>query len=149
MKNNFIKFAIMSITLVLLSASAIAQNENNNKTARNGSFGVTVSMPSVEIKPKGFINVGITVEEGYHNPYLADENGNTNSIIYAEAFTAQIITIGNFRYVEIVAKEGIKKAITETIYVKAMIKYDGYDSSRSTTQNWGVPLVVTVNPNLK
>jgi hypothetical protein len=149
MTHFFKQIAVISISLVLFCVGAIAQNEKSTKSTRNGSYGVSVSVPSVEIKPKGFAYIKIVVEEGYHNPFLIDEYGNSNSIVYGEVFTARITTVNGNRCVYIETSGNIKEKKTETIYVKAMIKYDDYGSSRSTTQNRGVPLVITVDPNLK
>ena len=138
----------MSVALILLCVGVVAQNVKNSKNVTDYGYGVTVSMPSVVLKPKGIVYVGITIEEGYHNPFLIYGN-NSNSIVNCENFTASIVTVNGNRFVLIEAtSENIKEAKTETIYVKAMVKYDGYNLNKSTMQNPGVPLVVTINPNL-
>ena len=152
MKSIISKMVVMSVALVLLCVSAMAQNtkilsnDNQANLPSPTSYGVMLATESVELFPKGCVLVEITIEEGYYHPFILyrdfnDDYLNADTWVVCECFKARIVNLWDICYVEINANEHVKEEKTETIYVRAMKQHN-----EGTRDFFGVPLTVTVRP---
>ena len=153
MKSIISKMVVMSVALVLLCVSAMAQNtkilSNDNQTNLPSptSYGVMLPVESIELFSGSVVQIEVTIEEGYYRPFilyraLNDSYLNADTWVVCECFMARIVTLWDVCFVEIISNEYVKEEVTEVIYVRAMMQNDG-----GTRDLLGVPLTVTVRPD--
>lgn len=155
MKTLMKRMAVMSVALVLLCVSAVAQNEKSNENVTNvtndSSHGVIVSPSYVQMKPGDIKCVVIILEPGYVNPVLIYHGESfelNNQKIHASCFVAEITSLGSSGgIITITANSNVNSIDSDVFYVKAMIDYGNNGWNRSTTVDYGIPITVVVDPN--
>jgi len=157
MKTAFQRLMAMSAALVLLCVTAVAQNEKSTNSETN--FGVTLATGSIKLKAGGEKVLPITLLEGYKDPlliYVGDGAvPNINRQVKGQFFSAKIFKKGEEFSLRIKATEGIKKTVSETIYIKALEKNpkpnrknreSAKPGASKKSPQYGVPLKITVIP---
>lgn len=153
MKTAFQRLMAMSAALVLLCVTAVAQNEKSTNSETN--FGVTLATGSIKLKAGGEKVLPITLLEGYRDPFLIyitdDAVPNINTAITGKNFSVRILKKGEEFSLRIKATEGIKKTVSETIYIRAMEKNPKPNrkvtkGANKNSPQYGAPLKITVSP---
>ena len=155
MKTAFQRLAAMSVALILLCATVVAQNEKSTNSENKTNFGVTLVTGSIKLKAGSEKMLPITLLDGYKNPiliYIADDAvSNINTAITGKIFSARILKKGEEFSLVIKATEGIKGTTSETIYIKAMEKNPKPNrkvtrGANKKSPQHGAPLKITVSP---
>lgn len=146
------RIAAISVALILLCATAVAQNEKNTKSVT--SHGVVVSNSNLTLTLGEVKYADFVVELGYRNPvliYLGQSFDINDGIISGNGFIAEILTNdGSSGRIRITADLYIDEVIYDVIYVKAMMINNGSNrlNENTTRDYYGVPIYITINPNI-
>lgn len=123
MNISFQRLVAISVVLILLCATAMAQNEKCTKSDKKVNHGVTLTTSSIKLKAGAEKILPITLLDGYKNPiliYIVDDiNPNINTAVKGKFVSARIFKKENSYSLRIKATEEIKETISETIYIKA------------------------------
>ena len=140
----------MSVALVLSCVAAVAQDEKSTKSIQNDNHGVIVAPNYLLLRPGEEAYVNVVVEEGYVNPLLiyAGESFDMNdTYIFGDIFMAELLVSNSGGYlIRIITYSDVDVLDSEILYVKAMINYN---TNRSTMYDYGVPIIIVVDPDLK
>ena len=117
-----------------------------------GNYGVVVTPSYVLLTPGAEETVTVIVELGYEDPvviYQGNSYDDNNDIIIGDSFIATIknSTSGGCQ-IEITAKN-VNEIDSDILYVIATEIYNSDEINRSSTQLYGFPLIITVDPTLK
>lgn len=141
---------VMSVALVLSCVAAVAQDEKSTKSIQNDNHGVIVAPNYLLLRPGEEAYVNVVVEEGYVNPLLiyAGESFDMNdTYIFGDIFMAELLVSNSGGYlIRIITYSDVDVLDSEILYVKAMINYN---TNRSTMYDYGVPIIIVVDPDLK
>lgn len=132
------KSVVMSLALVLLSVSAVAQNKKNTPVneSRNNTNVTVVSSSGITLSPSPcFVYVGekvdvfVTLPEGYDRIQFENETGE------GEYYTAEICLVNNRLAIRVTGKaDKVFKGIQEeTLTISAMPELPNYNTRNNNS----------------
>ena len=143
MMTSMKRMAVMSAALILFCVTVVAQSETTESCGVRIQNYDELGNGQVEYYP-------ITILEGYKNPILIYEYASVqiNTTVNGRIFNASIVVRNGELCVKIEAKH-ISEMDEDTIFVKAVLKYEEDNPNRRLSQIWGAPLTIRVNPKKK
>ena len=135
------QLAVMSVALILLCTSAVAQSENGTKSVTNVSEVITLPTYSEVLEFGEECCIIFSVSSGYGYPFI--NNGNVQDVeVETSCYNAKILDNDNGNYTIVIKAKDVEGE--ETIYINAVRKPNKFGLKENSSRNSGVPLHIKI-----